>query len=356
MYNLVIRTLDHSYPIYIEKGLFNDIGRYIKDVAKTNKIAIVTDNNVDSIYGDKILELLKKEDFNIKKIVVEAGEGSKSFKTFEYVLNQMLEFSMTRSDLIIAFGGGVVGDLTGFVASSLLRGVNFVQIPTTLLAQVDSSVGGKVAINTDYGKNLIGAFYQPVGVYIDPLFLKTLDKRYFADGMAEVIKYGCIKDKNLFDNLLKYNNEEFDNNIEKIVYTCCDIKREVVEIDEKDTGERMLLNFGHTIGHAIEKYFNYEIFTHGEAVAVGMYMITKMAEELGDTLPKNSDQIKEILEKYSLPISVNLRDKDKVLSTIGLDKKNMGKSLSIILLNEIGDSYIKKIDLHEIEKYIDFNS
>ena len=355
MYKLGIRLFDHSYPIYIEKGLFNDIGKYIKDVAKTNKIAIVTDSNVDGFYGDKIVNVLEKEGFEIKKIVVTPGEESKSFKTYENVLNEMLKFSMTRSDLIVAFGGGVVGDLTGFVASSLLRGVNFVQIPTTLLAQVDSSVGGKVAINTDYGKNLVGAFYQPVGVYIDPNLLKTLDKRYFADGMAEVIKYGCIKDKRLFDDLLSYDEKELDTYIEKVIYTCCNIKREVVEKDEKDHGERMLLNFGHTIGHAIEKYFDYKGFTHGEAVGLGMYMISKMAEGLSETKEGTSEAIKEILRKYSLPTLVELEYKEDVLNTIGLDKKNMGKTLSIILLNEIGSSYIKKININEIEKYIDFN-
>lgn len=355
MYKLGINLFEHNYPIYIEKGLFNDVGKYVKDVAKTNKVSIVTDENVDSLYGEKIVQLLEVEGFSIKKIVVEAGEKSKSFKTYERVLNEMMEFSMTRSDLIVAFGGGVVGDLTGFVASSLLRGINFVQIPTTLLSQVDSSVGGKVAINTDYGKNLVGAFYQPVGVYIDPVLLKTLDKRYFADGMAEVIKYGCIKDGELFNDLLNYSEKDLDKNIEKVIYTCCNIKREVVEKDEKDTGDRMFLNFGHTIGHAIEKYFNYEGFTHGEAVAAGMYMISKMAERLGDTRTGTSEKIKEILRKYSLPVLVELKDKDKVLSTIGLDKKNMGKNLSIILLKDIGDSYIKQIKCSEIESYIDFN-
>lgn len=354
MYKVNINLFEHSYPIYIEKGIFNNLGKYIKEVARTKKIAIVTDTNVDNLYGDKIVEILKEEEFEIKKIVVPAGEESKSFRKYEKVLNEMLEFSMTRSDLIIAFGGGVVGDLTGFVASSLLRGVRFVQVPTTLLAQVDSSVGGKVAINTNYGKNLVGAFYQPIGVYIDPVLLETLTKRYFADGMAEVIKYGCIKDRELFHNLLNYNEEEFNDNIEKIIYTCCDIKRQVVEKDEKDIGERMLLNFGHTIGHAIEKYFNYKTFTHGEAVAVGMCMITKMAEELGETKIGTCDEILEILRKYLLPIRVQLKDKSKVLNAIGLDKKNMGKNLSIILLNEIGDSYIKEIKLEEIEKYIDF--
>lgn len=354
MYKVDINLFEHSYPIYIEKGIFNDLGKYIKEVAKTKKLAIVTDENVNKLYGNKIIEILKKEDFEIKKIVVPAGEESKSFKKYEKVLNEMLNFSMTRSDLIIAFGGGVVGDLTGFVASSLLRGVNFVQVPTTLLAQVDSSVGGKVAINTSYGKNLIGAFYQPIGVYIDPNLLETLTKRYFADGMAEVIKYGCIKDKELFYDLLNYTKEEFDENIEKTIYRCCDIKREVVEKDEKDIGERMLLNFGHTIGHAIEKYFNYKTFTHGEAVAVGMSMITKMAEGLGETNIGTSDEILKILRKYLLPVRVQLKNKEKVLKTIGLDKKNIGRSLSIILLKEIGEAYIKKINLEDIENYINF--
>ncbi|MEF9951447.1 MAG: 3-dehydroquinate synthase [Clostridium sp.] len=352
MYKLEVVAKSHSYPIYIEKGIFTSVASYIKKATKGNKIAIVTDTNVDNIYGEKLVSLLKEEGFDIKKIVVSPGEGSKSFKTFEYVLNEMLDFSMSRNDLIIAFGGGVVGDLTGFVASSLLRGVDFYQIPTTLLSQVDSSVGGKVAINTDYGKNLVGAFYQPVGVLIDPLLLNTLDKKYFADGMAEVIKYGCIKDQELFYDLYNYTVQELLDNIEKVIYTCCNIKRQVVETDELDKGERMLLNFGHTIGHAVEKYFDYKGYSHGEAVAIGMNMIAASSEEIGETTEGTAYLIETILKKYALPTTVVMEDREKVLKSIGLDKKVLSKKLRIILLNEIGDSYIKEIDINDIDKYI----
>ncbi|MEF9934140.1 MAG: 3-dehydroquinate synthase [Clostridium sp.] len=352
MYKLDVVAKSHSYPIYIEKGIFNSVASYIKKATKGRKIAIVTDANVNSIYGEKLVSLLKEENFDIKKIVVTPGEGSKSFETFEYVLNEMLDFSMTRNDLIIAFGGGVVGDLTGYVASSLLRGVDFYQIPTTLLSQVDSSVGGKVAINTKYGKNLVGAFYQPVGVLIDPLLLNTLDKKYFADGMAEVIKYGCIKDEKLFYDLLNYTTKDLLDNIEKVIYTCCNIKREVVEKDELDKGERMLLNFGHTIGHAIEKYFEYTGYTHGEAVAIGMNMITTASESLNETISGTADLIETILKKYSLPTGVVMEDRDRVLKSIGLDKKMLSRKLRIILLKEIGDSYIKELDISEVDKYI----
>jgi len=271
----------------------------------------------------------------------------------EDVYNELLDFEITRSDLILTFGGGVVGDLGGFAASTLLRGIKFVQIPTSLLAQIDSSVGGKVAINLEKGKNLVGSFYHPKAVYIDPNLLETLDKRFFYDGMAEVIKYGCIRDKELFEKLLEYDTkDELMNNIEEIIYSCLSIKKEIVERDEKDTAERMLLNFGHTFGHVIEKYFNYEKYTHGEAVAMGMYHITKKSEDMGLTEKGTSELIERILSKYNLQHNMVDMNKDKMIEIIGLDKKNEESSINMIFLKKIGHSFIKKINKEEIEKYL----
>ena len=258
------------------------------------------------------------------------------------IYNEFLNFNLTRSDLIIALGGGVIGDLAGFAASTYLRGIDFIQIPTSLLAQVDSSVGGKVAVDLERGKNLVGSFYHPKCVLIDPQVLSTLNDKFFADGMGEVIKYGCIKDSNFFEFLYKMkDNEQLMSNMEEVIYKCCDIKRQVVERDEKDKGERMLLNFGHTLGHSIEQYYNYEKYTHGEAVAIGMYMITKISEEKGLTKKETAEKIKDILIKYNLPYEVNVNLKE-LLEAINLDKKKMGNDLNIIVLKEIGNSEIYK--------------
>jgi 3-dehydroquinate synthase len=353
MHIITVNLPEKKYPIYIESGLIKNIGKEIRKIYNNKKIAIITDSIVESLYGKNIENSLIKENFIVKKIIIKPGEKSKSFVALQEICEEILEFGLNRDDLIIAFGGGVVGDLGGFAASILLRGIPFIQIPTTLLAQIDSSVGGKVAINSNKGKNLIGSFYQPEAVFIDPELLKTLSERIFCDGMAEVIKYGAIKDERLFHNLLEYENkEELMNNIEEIVYTCCSIKKDFVEVDEKDLGERMLLNFGHTIGHGIEKMFNYERFTHGEAVAMGMLAITKNSEMQGITEKGALELLRKIINKYSLPSDLPPMDKNELLKIVSMDKKASNKNLNLILLKKIGCSFIKKISNEDIDKYI----
>jgi len=338
---LKVNLEENSYPIIIEKGSIKNISKHLKDKFKGKKIAIISDNIVYGIYGDNIKKELETEGYIAKSIVIPAGEKSKSFSTLPAVYNELLEFELTRTDIILALGGGVVGDLAGFVASTYLRGVPFIQIPTTLLAQVDSSVGGKVGVDLEKGKNLVGGFYHPKLVIIDPEVLNTLSDRIFKDGLAEVIKYGCIKDKDLFDKLKAYKDKKaLIEDIEEIIYTCCDIKRKVVEEDEKDTGERMLLNFGHTLGHAIEQYYKYERYTHGEGVAIGMYQIMKSAYSKGLVPESVAEEIKDILIKYDLPYSLDGENIDELINVIKLDKKNINNSLSLILLKEIGESYI----------------
>ena len=339
---LKVDLKDRSYPIIIEKGVINRVSEEIRKVYKGKKIFIITDDNVNKYYGGKISEELKKNDFKVKLLSLKPGEETKNFNTLPIVYNELLDFNLTRSDLIIALGGGVIGDLAGFVASTYLRGVDFVQIPTSLLAQVDSSVGGKVAVDLDRGKNLVGSFYHPKCVLIDPEVLNTLDNRFFIDGMAEVIKYGCIKDKQFFDYLKKMeNNQQLINNMEVVIHKCCDIKRQVVENDEKDKGERMLLNFGHTLGHAIEQYYNYTKYSHGEGVAIGMYVISKISEEKGLTKKGTSQRIKDILVKYNLPYELDVNI-EETLEAINLDKKKLGNDLNVIILKEIGNSEIYK--------------
>lgn len=353
MKKLKIDLPEKQYDILIEKGLRRQFGSEIKKLYTNKKIFIITDQNVYNIYGEEFEKNLKSNGFEPYFTVVEPGEKSKSISVLESVYDSLLDKEITRSDMIVALGGGVVGDLTGFVAATLLRGIRFIQIPTSLLAQIDSSVGGKVAVNLEKGKNLVGNFYHPDAVLIDPEMLLTLEKRYFYDGMAEVIKYGCIKSEELFRMLESYvTEEEFFEHIDDIIYRCCDIKRAVVEEDEKDTGNRMLLNFGHTLGHAVEKCFGYEKYTHGEGVAIGMYNITLKSEAKGETEAGVAESIKSLLVKYKLPYEMPEMDEEEVKKAIGLDKKSSSGSITLILVKRIGESYLKKIAKEEIVDYI----
>lgn len=345
---MLVALKDNSYPIYIEQGILNDVNKYIQNIYQGNKIMIISDDQVYSYYGDDLTKRLEI-DYQVSHVIVKHGEQSKQFDTLPSLYQALLDFKLTRTDLIIALGGGVIGDLAGFVAATYLRGVKLVQIPTSLLAQVDSSVGGKVAVDLPAGKNLVGAFYHPKMVLIDPLTLKTLPPRFINDGMAEVIKYGCIKDKDLFEKLNSYQNfEELYQDIDEIIYRCVDIKRDVVEKDQFDFGERLLLNFGHTLGHAIEQYYHYEKYSHGEGVAIGMVQLTKIAQSLGLSPEGTSVIIEKICKKYDLPICSNLATND-LIAAISLDKKNINKKLSLILLKEIGTSYVYQSDISLIQ-------
>ena len=285
MKTLTVALPGREYDIMIEKGLLDRAGEHCRTVLpRANRLAVVTDSNVATLYLERVRRSLERAGFAVTDIVVPAGESSKSLEQLARLYDGMLSFGLSRTDAVVALGGGVVGDLAGFAAATLLRGVDFVQIPTTVLAQVDSSVGGKVAIDLPAGKNLAGAFWQPRLVLMDPDCLNTLSDRIFSDGMAEVIKYGCILDGELF-RLLEENPSRTAvmEQIEQVLFTCCDLKRRVVEADERDTGERMLLNFGHTLGHAYELAYHYETYTHGEGVAAGMMAAAAIGEYLKDT-------------------------------------------------------------------------
>ncbi len=348
MKTLRVNIPQREYDIHIGKGILSDIGKILSGVYDGKKIAVVTDDNVGSLYAEKVKRALEEGGYESKIITVAAGEQSKSVAVLESLYSGMLEFGITRTDLIIALGGGVVGDLTGFAAATLLRGIPFVQIPTTLLAQVDSSVGGKVAVNLKQGKNLAGAFYQPKMVIIDTDCLLTLTDEILADGMAEVIKYGAIEDAELFEVLEGVDGrEELFEKIQDIVYTCCNIKRRIVEADECDLGGRMVLNFGHTFGHAIEKKYNYSTYTHGMAVAAGMVMATQWGEARGITECGTRHRIEEILKKYSLPIDAGL-EREELRSAVCVDKKGSGDKINLILLEKIGKAVIKEIAKAEI--------
>ncbi len=336
------------YEILIERGLINNAGDYIKNVTRAKKAVIISDTNVVKIYGEKVKSSLEKSGFDTSVFVYEAGEKSKTLDTIADIYNHLADFNMSRKDIIVALGGGVCGDMAGFAAATYMRGINFVQIPTSLLAQVDSSVGGKTGVDISRGKNLVGAFLQPILVLIDPDTLKTLPEYYVNDGMAEVIKYGCIKDSSLFKTLEDENAIEI---IDDIIERCVSIKRDVVNRDEKEAGERMLLNFGHTLGHSLEKIYNFEGLSHGQAVAIGMVMITKASERAGLTEDGTANRIIKLCEKYSLPTSDNA-DVCEIARCCASDKKADSGFVNLVLLKKTGESFINKTELSKLESFI----
>lgn len=340
---LTVHLKDKSYPIFIENGILSVAGKYISEIFNGKKIMIISDDNVFPLYGNKLIKSL--DPYECHQLVLPHGEPTKSFQSLSGIYSALVQAKLSRSDLIIALGGGVIGDLAGFAAASYLRGIRLVQIPTSLLAQVDSSVGGKVAADLPEGKNLVGAFYNPEMVLIDPSVLDTLPQHFITDGMGEVIKYGCIKDSALFDRLCSHDSfEDLKNELAEVIARCVDIKRTVVEADPFDKGERMLLNFGHTLAHTIEQHYHYKRESHGEAVAIGMYQISRIAGQKGLTDPKCADRIRDVLDRYGLPHACGL-PVSVLKEAMSLDKKNLNGSLNLILLRQIGESYVYPCNL-----------
>ncbi|MBQ7522237.1 MAG: 3-dehydroquinate synthase [Clostridia bacterium] len=337
------------YEILIQHGIIDSCGKIIRSVSsKSQKVMIISDSNVFPLYAERIKKSLSDVGFTVYSHIFPAGEQSKNLNTVYEMYQSLVENSFTRKDLIVALGGGVTGDMAGFVSATYLRGINFVQIPTSLLAQVDSSVGGKTGVDLPQGKNLIGAFWQPVAVLIDPDTLQTLTPHFFADGMGEIIKYGCIKSRLLFDTLEKENAE---NIIEEIIEECVTIKRDVVQRDETEKGERALLNFGHTLGHAIEKEHNFTDISHGQAVAIGMVMMAKAGENNGITEQGTAERIACLCQKYHLPIS-DTTPIDNIVRSSFNDKKSTGSAVSLIVLDEIGKSRIYPVEKSEMLDFI----
>ena len=336
-----------GYDILIEEGLIENCGAYIKKVKNAKKVCVISDSNVFKLYGEIVKDSLVNSGFEVLEFVFIAGEESKTTSSVVSMVEFMAENEMTREDLVVALGGGVCGDMAGFAASIYLRGIDFVQIPTSLLAQVDSSVGGKTAVDLPQGKNLCGAFHQPILVIIDPKTLKTLSTRFFADGMAEAIKMGCIKSKSLFEKIEK---NDLKNDLIDIIYECVALKAGVVERDEKEHGERALLNFGHTAGHAIEKLHNFSSISHGEAVGIGMLIVCEAAEKKGLTEKGTKNRIEAVLKEYSLPTTVD--DSLKcIIEAMSADKKRTGSSIKLVLISEIGNGFIEPIEYKNIERF-----
>ncbi len=334
-----------SYEILIGRGLLAKAGELISPFMKTKTAVLVTDDKVASIYLDTVLSSLKKEGISAKTFIFPNGEKSKNSDTYIKILNFMAEHKICRKDTLIALGGGVVGDMAGFAAATYLRGIPFVQIPTTLLSAVDSSVGGKTAIDLSVGKNLVGAFYQPSLVICDSATLDTLDEENYKSGMAEVIKYAIIRDRELYSYLM-----EGECDIEKIIERCTTIKSEIVNADEFDTGIRQILNFGHTFGHAIEAHSNFSLI-HGYAVAIGMCMMAHSAQKMDICSCDTAEKIIEIIKKYGLPTDYTITT-EKIAELMLSDKKVMGESLNMIVPKEIGKCEILPISTENIISFI----
>jgi 3-dehydroquinate synthase len=357
MFNKVTLDLqEKSYQIIVGSNVIEHLKAFL-EINNYNKIIVISDENVVKLYGEKLKNIVQSIDF----VIVKAGENAKSFVVFEKTCEEILQKNIDRKTLLIAFGGGVVGDLTGFCASVLLRGIDFIQIPTTLLAMVDSSVGGKTAINSQAGKNLIGSFYQPKLVLCDIDFLETLPLREFRSGYAEIVKYGFIYDKIFFEFLDENLTEIFAKNLQilqKIITRSCEIKAQIVGRDEKENGERALLNFGHTFGHIFETETNYsDEILHGEAVALGMLMASQMSVDFELINEDEYQKIFNHLQKSGFNLNLkNIRQnwhQENLIKHLFKDKKTENNQLTFILLNKIGEAKTyKKISLENFLKVL----
>ena len=302
------------------------------------KVAIVTNTTVAPLHLERLKSHIEAKELYV--VTIPDGEEYKTLESIEKILDQLFTYKLDRKSLLIALGGGVIGDMTGFTASLYQRGIGFVQVPTTLLSQVDASVGGKTGVNNKYGKNLVGAFYQPEAVYIDTEFLKTLPKREFSAGVAEVVKMAVMFDRAYFDFLVTADLDDKES-LEKVIQRSVELKAEVVNLDEKESGIRAVLNYGHTFGHVIENETKYREYLHGEAVAIGMVMANRLAVELGLMSEAESNQVKVLLEKYNLPTDYKINDINAFYNKFFLDKKSANNKIKFILPQGIGGHLLR---------------
>lgn len=356
MFTVKVELGNQTYPVFIGSGTLEKLGEMHRLYNLGDQVCIITDTVVNELYGARIRDCFKRAGL-LEILAFPPGEASKSIATVDEAIRQMLDKGYDREATVVAMGGGVIGDLAGFVASIYKRGVRLIQVPTTLLAQVDASIGGKTGVNHPLGKNLIGTFYQPQMVWSDLALLKTLPRREIVCGLGEIIKYGIIRDPFLF-TLVEHNFEEIFTLdmalIEEIVRRCCEIKAKVVSVDEKDHGQRMILNFGHTIGHAIETTLDYRI-SHGEAVLLGMLAESKIALDLGKHSHDDFRRIRDLILRFdwqAIPGQINL---DRLLAFLHRDKKAVGGRIKFVLPTKIGDVFIsEQVEVGEVEAAISY--
>ena len=335
----------YTYPIHLEENIIDHAGEFCKKQKVGNRVAIITDSNVKKLYLKRVMSSFTDKGFEVHPISIIPGEPSKTLEEVQKIYDKLVPLRFERSDAIVALGGGVVGDLAGFVAATLLRGIQYVQIPTSLIAQTDSSIGGKVGVNHPLGKNLIGAFYQPKLVIIDPLVLRTLPEREWIAGMGEIIKYGVIRDAKLFAKIEKRFDEMISLNnvrlIEDIILKCCRIKAEIVIADEKEQNVRRILNFGHTLGHAFEAATNYGRFLHGEGVLLGMIAAGWLSRKLENFPEEEFLRLEALVRKMKFQTNLlNIMDQ-MILEQISRDKKVKQGKVHLILVKKLGETVIR---------------
>ena len=346
MEEIRVNLAERSYDIAIGSGMLDDIGKKLASFQFSPKIALISNPTVFGLYGARILNSIRNAGFDCLKVLIDDGEEHKNLISLQHIYSELLKHTLDRSSVLIALGGGVIGDITGFAASTYMRGIAYVQVPTTLLAQVDSSVGGKTGINHELGKNMIGTFWQPRLVWIDVETLNTIPGRELMSGLAEVIKYGVIYDGELFGFLEEQKNSILNLQEQALIHIIkrsCEIKADIVSKDEREAGLRAILNYGHTIGHAVETVTHYTQYLHGEAVAIGMHLEARLAQELNVISSDTAERIRNLIEAYGLPSELpHGLDRENVLSSMRLDKKAIAGKLTFILPEKIGSVKIER--------------
>ena len=360
MSEVFVNLGDRGYPIIIEPKGLPRLGPLMGELNLGDRAAVISDETVSRLYGNRVLETLRGNGIKCDLHVVPDGEGSKSLDQASWLYTRLIESRLRRDGVIIALGGGVIGDLAGFIAATYLRGVKWVQVPTTLMAQVDSSVGGKVGINHPHGKNLIGSFYQPQLVLIDPSVLSTLENREIWAGLGEVLKYGLIRDeallRSLEENLHSIVELTDENLINEMIATCCGIKAQIVQQDEKEDNLRRILNFGHTLGHALEAETHYKTFRHGEAVVYGLYWASYVSLVMRILSESIFHRIEILIQRFPVPSLPDGLKPDLLASRTGSDKKQTREGLDLVLLRDIGSTTIERVTLisDKIEGWLDY--
>jgi 3-dehydroquinate synthase len=339
------------YPIRIEASSLGRLGTALKNFGAEGKVALVTNPRVDRLYGKTVRSGIQRAGLSSVRMVLPDGERFKTLASVRHLYDQLIAHRFERKSFMVALGGGVIGDVAGFAAATYLRGIPVVQVPTTLVSQVDASIGGKTGVDHPKGKNLIGAFHQPKMVYIDPLALSTLDSREFRAGLAEVVKYGVILDPDFFSFLEKEADQILARKpgpLNYMIRRCCELKAGVVQEDERESGPRRILNFGHTIGHAVETLGGYRKYLHGEAVSIGMGSAARMAAMMGLCTESDMERIIALLVRFDLPVSLPKVKAPDILKIVAIDKKVSGGKVHFILPERIGKVFVRGFETQEI--------